>query len=99
MRTLLIQAFDKAFEKYDILISPVAPTTAFKFGQSSKDPLQMYLGDIMTVGPSLAGLPAISVPAGFGSTTEMPVGLQMIAQRAEDQKLLNLSKLLEENSK
>ena len=99
VRTLLIQAFDKAFEKYDILITPVAPTTAFKFGQSSKDPLQMYLGDIMTVGPSLAGLPAISVPVGFGSTTKMPVGLQMIAQRAEDQKLLNLSKLLEKDSK
>jgi len=100
VRTLLKEAFDKAFETngYDALIGPVAPTTAFKFGES-EDPVKMYLGDIMTVAPSLIGSPASSVPVGLGRGTNMPVGLQVIGKHGDDKKVLELSKAVEETVK
>lgn len=98
VRTLLKNAFDKAFEKYDCLLGPVAPTTAFKFG-ASETPLQMYLGDIMTVSASLIGSPASSIPIGFGSETKMPVGLQIISAHGQDKKVLSLSRLVEDLQK
>jgi aspartyl-tRNA(Asn)/glutamyl-tRNA(Gln) amidotransferase subunit A len=94
-RTLLINAFNEQFEKYDALLCPVAPTPAFKIGQNTSDPLKMYMEDIMTVPPSLAGLPAISVPA--GKTKEgLPIGAQLIGKRRSDQILLNIAKAVEE---
>lgn len=93
-RTLLINEYDKLFEKYDILISPVAPTTAFKLGENTTDPVKMYLEDIMTVPPSLAGLPAISVPAGVDKSG-LPVGVQIIGPRLSDALLLSLAKSME----
>lgn len=95
VRTLLKNAFDKAFEEYDALLGPVAPTTAFKFGES-EDPIKMYLGDIMTVAPSLIGSPASSIPVGLGNNSKMPVGLQIIGKHGDDKKVLQISQRLEE---
>lgn len=90
-RTLLINEFNTLFETYDALIGPVAPTPAFQLGENTEDPVKMYLADIMTVPASLAGLPAISVPAG---TTEpgLPVGVQLIGPRKSDALLLAIAK-------
>jgi aspartyl-tRNA(Asn)/glutamyl-tRNA(Gln) amidotransferase subunit A len=93
-RTLLIDAYEKLFETYDVLLSPVAPTPAFAIGENSEDPIKMYLADIMTVPPSLAGLPAISVPAGT-NVAGLPIGVQLIGQRRSDANLLALAKSME----
>lgn len=90
VRTKLIQEFAAAFEKVDFLLGPVAPTTAFKIGELSNDPLAMYLADVMTVGPSLVGVPAISVPAGLANG--LPVGVQLVAPQRADRTLLALAK-------
>lgn len=94
-RTILINEFNKAFDAYDLLIGPVAPTTAFKLGENTEDPLNMYLTDIMTVAVSLAGLPAISVPSGLDDQG-LPVGLQIIGPQKSDGLLLAVTKQLEE---
>lgn len=94
-RTLLINQFNELFKKYDMLIGPVAPTTAFKIGENSSDPIKMYLGDIMTVPTSLAGLPAISVPAGNSKETGLPVGVQLMGPMRSDAKLLSLARSME----
>ncbi|MDE6714668.1 MAG: aspartyl/glutamyl-tRNA amidotransferase subunit A, partial [Lachnospiraceae bacterium] len=78
VKALIKQAFDAAFEKYDIILGPVAPTTAPRLGASLSDPLKMYLGDIYTISVNLAGLPGISVPCGMDSKG-LSIGLQMIA--------------------
>jgi len=95
-RTLLVQAYDALFEKYDVLISPVSPTAAFAFGEHTADPVQMYLADVMTVPASLAGLPAISVPVGV-SADGLPIGVQLTGPRRSDAQLLALAKTLEAN--
>ena len=94
VRTKLINEFSKAFESVDFLIGPTAPTPAFRIGENSKDPLSMYLGDIMTVGASMVGVPAISVPC--GEVEGLPVGLQIIAPQQKDKELLDLAKEFEE---
>lgn len=93
-RTLLINEFNKLFEQYDVLIGPVAPTAAFKLGENSSDPIKMYLEDIMTVPASLAGLPAISVPAGVNKSG-LPIGVQLIGPRKSDAALLSLARSME----
>lgn len=93
-RTLLIEEYKKLFANYDVLISPVAPTPAFKLGENTADPIQMYLADIMTVPPSLAGLPAISVPAGENETG-LPIGVQLIGDYRTDARLLKLASEVE----
>lgn len=95
VRTLIIQAFIEAFKKYDILISPTAPTPAFRLGENLQDPLQMYMADIMTVPASLAGLPAINLPAGE-SAAGLPIGLQVMAPLKDDYTLLTASALWED---
>ncbi len=96
-RTLLVNEFNALFENYDVLVGPVAPTPAFKLGENTADPVKMYLADVMTVPASLAGLPAISVPA--GNTSEgLPVGIQLIGQRRHDADLLALARSLEGNA-
>lgn len=79
VKAVIKKGFDKAFEKYDLLLGPTAPTTALKLGESLTDPLKMYLGDIYTVSVNLAGLPAISLPCGKDSNG-LPVGLQLIGR-------------------
>ncbi len=93
-RTLLVNEFDQLFTDYDALIGPVAPMPAFALGANTADPIKMYLADIMTVPASLAGLPAISVPAGKTSAG-LPVGVQLIGKRRADAQLLALAKSLE----
>lgn len=94
VRTKLIQEFKRAFEQYDILLGPTAPSTAFKIGSHSEDPLEMYLTDIMTVAVNLVGVPAISIPA--GKVDNLPVGLQLIADQRRDKELLSAAKQIEE---
>lgn len=93
-RTLLINEFNKLFETYDVLVGPVAPTPAFKLGENTSDPVKMYLADVMTVPASLAGLPAISVPAGV-TNEGLPTGVQLIGRRRSDAQLIALAKSLE----
>ena len=93
-RTLLINEFNTLFETYDALVGPVAPTPAFKLGENTSDPVKMYLADIMTVPASLAGLPAISVPAGK-SEAGLPIGVQLIGARKSDSLLMAIAKDVE----
>lgn len=97
LRALIKQDFDKAFEKVDILISPTCPNTAFEFGSKTEDPLAMYLTDIATISANLAGIPGISVPAGFDSTG-MPIGLQILAPQLAESKLFNASYKFEQSN-
>lgn len=83
VRTLLINEFAKAFESCDIIVSPTAPTPAFKLGENTEDPLQMYLADIMTVPASLAGLPALNIPVGK-TQAGLPIGMQIMAPMGRD---------------
>lgn len=94
-RTLLINEFDKLFTEYDFLIGPTAPMPAFKLGENTADPIKMYLADAMTVPPSLAGLPALSLPNG-NSESGLPIGVQIIGQQKDDARLLSLAKSMEE---
>jgi aspartyl-tRNA(Asn)/glutamyl-tRNA(Gln) amidotransferase subunit A len=93
-RTILINEYNKLFETYDVLICPVTPTPAFGIGENADDPVQMYLADIMTVPASLAGLPAISVPAG-ATEAGLPVGVQLIGNHRSDAALFALARSLE----
>jgi len=97
VRTKLINEFNAAFKTVDFLLGPVAPTTAFTIGENTTDPLAMYLGDIMTVGASMAGIPAISVPC--GESSGLPVGLQIMAAQSHDQRLLAVAQQFEELSR
>lgn len=94
VRTKIINEFKKAFESYDVLVGPTAPTTAFKIGEHAGNPLEMYLSDVLTVGANLAGVPAISVPA--GEIDGLPVGIQLIADQTKDLELLKTAKHAEE---
>lgn len=94
-RTILIDEYNELFGQYDMLIGPTAPTPAFGIGENTSDPVQMYLADIMTVPPSLAGLPAISVPAGV-SKNGLPIGIQLIGPMKSDAQLLALAGTQEE---
>ena len=84
---MIKKEFDQAFEKYDIIIGPAAPTTAPKLGDSLSDPLKMYLGDIYTISVNLAGLPGISVPCGRDQNG-LPIGVQMIADCFKEKTLI-----------
>ena len=80
----------KIFEKYDVLLTPVAPTTAFGIGEKSNNPLEMYLADICTVSINIAGVPAISIPCGVDSEG-MPIGMQLIGNRFDEETLNSLN--------
>lgn len=87
VKAMIRKAFDDAFSKYDLILGPVAPTTAPKLGESLSDPLKMYLGDIYTISVNLAGLPGISVPCGVDSQG-LPIGMQLLADSFEEKKLI-----------
>ena len=93
-RTVLINEFAKAFDQFDLLVGPTGVGPAFKLGQNTHDPVSMYLVDIMTVGASVAGLPAISIPA--GEVEGLPVGVQLIGRQHDDRQLLAVSRALQE---
>lgn len=86
-KALIKQAFDKAFEKYDVILGPAAPTTAPKLGESLSDPLKMYLGDIYTISVNLAGLPGITLPCGTDQSG-LPIGLQLIGDCFAEKKII-----------
>ena len=86
-KALIKKEFDKAFEKYDVILGPVAPTTAPKLGDSLSDPIKMYLGDIYTIAVNLAGLPGMSVPCGTDSKG-LPIGLQLIGDCFQEKKII-----------
>ncbi len=94
VRNQLREEFLRAFEKCDVLMSPVTTSPAFKIGERISDPLEMYLNDIFTTSTNLAGLPGMSVPAGF-SSSGLPIGVQLTAQHFEEQKIFNVSYALE----
>jgi aspartyl-tRNA(Asn)/glutamyl-tRNA(Gln) amidotransferase subunit A len=89
VRTLLRQDFQQAFTECDALLSPVAPTPAFRLGERLDDPLQMYLADIFTAPVSLAGVPAMSVPCGY-TQRDLPIGLQIIAPPFQEAMVLQV---------
>jgi len=91
VRTLIRQDFLKAFEKVDAIVTPTTPTAAFKVGEKSDDPLQMYLSDIFTISCNLAGIPGISLPCGFTNTPKLPIGLQILGKPFGEQTILNLA--------
>ncbi|MCL4511247.1 MAG: Asp-tRNA(Asn)/Glu-tRNA(Gln) amidotransferase subunit GatA [Bacteroidetes bacterium] len=95
VRRLIKEDFDKAFQDVDAIITPTAPTTAFKFGAKTSDPLQMYLSDIFTVSANLAGIPGISVPVGKDSQS-LPIGLQLLGRQFEEETILTLANFIEQ---
>ena len=90
VRALIKQDFDAAFQRCDAILTPTAPTTAFKIGEKTQDPLQMYLSDIYTISVNLAGLPALSLPCGFDGDG-MPIGLQIIGKQFDEATILRLA--------
>lgn len=95
VRTLVMNKFNKAFEKYDVILTPTSPTVAFGIGTKSENPLEMYLSDICTVSVNIAGLPAISIPCGVNSE-KMPIGMQLIGNKFEEEKILNAAYTFEQ---
>jgi aspartyl-tRNA(Asn)/glutamyl-tRNA(Gln) amidotransferase subunit A len=97
VRSLIAQDFSRAFDKVDAIVTPVAPTPAFKLGEKTADPLEMYLSDIYTITGSLAGVPGISIPCGTvpanadARATLLPVGMQIFARHFDEARLLRLA--------
>ena len=87
-RTLIKRDFDEAFKTVDVIATPTAPTAAFKIGEKSADPLQMYLSDIFTISVNLAGIPGISLPCGF-TKGNLPVGLQLLGRHFDEEAILH----------
>jgi len=96
VRRLIKNDFTEAFKEVDLMLSPTAPSTAFKVGEKTKDPIEMYLSDIYTIAISLAGLPAISIPVGFSQN--LPVGLQLIGNYFCESRLLNAAHQYQKNT-
>ena len=96
VRTLIIQDFQNAFNKYDLLITPTSPSVAFKIGEKDKDPVEMYRSDLCTIPASIAGLPAISIPCGF--VNNLPVGMQIIAKHLGEDTILKAAYTYEQST-
>ncbi len=97
VRTLIKQDFDNVFKDFDCIITPTSPTPAFKIGEKTDDPLQMYLSDIYTISVNLAGIPAISIPCGF-TKKGLPVGLQILSKHFNESALFRLAYTYEQNT-
>ncbi len=95
VRTLIHQDFQKAYETCDLIITPVAPTPAFRLGEKAADPLQMYLTDIFTISTNLAGIPGLSLPCGF-NTQGLPIGLQILGNHFEEERILQAAYAFEQ---
>ena len=98
VRTYVKNRFDECFKKYEVLLTPVAPTTAFDIGSKTNNPLEMYLADICTVSINIASVPAISIPCGVDSNN-MPIGMQLIGNRFQEEKILNAAYAIEQQIK
>ncbi len=97
VRTLVINEFNKAFEQYDVLLTPTSPTVAFDLGSRSKDPVEMYMADVCTVPVNIAGLPAISIPCGVNKEG-MPTGIQLIGKRFAEETILQAAYTFEQET-
>ena len=97
VRTLMRNDFERAFEKVDVIVTPTAPTPAFRIGEKVEDPLKMYLSDILTIPVNLAGIPAISIPCGF-SREGLPIGLQIMGKHFDEGMLLRVAYAFEQNT-
>jgi len=97
VRTLIKKDFDEAFKSCDAIIVPTAPTTAFKIGEKTQDPLRMYLSDIYTISANLTGLPAISLPCGFDSEG-LPIGMQIIGKHFDESTILAIAYAYEQST-
>ena len=97
VRTLVKEEFEKSFKSVDLMITPVSPTPAFKFGEKADDPMQMYLSDIHTVPINPAGVPALSIPAGF-TKSGLPVGMQIIGPQLGEEKIFQVASVFEQNT-
>lgn len=97
VRTLIKNDYDQAFKEVDAILTPTAPTTAFKIGEKTSDPLAMYLSDIFTISANLSGIPAISLPCGF-SKAGMPIGLQLMSKAFEEEMLFRIAHSYEQNT-
>jgi aspartyl-tRNA(Asn)/glutamyl-tRNA(Gln) amidotransferase subunit A len=97
IRRIIAEDFQNAFSKCDFIMGPVAPHTAWKVGEKSKDPVQMYLEDIYTLSANLAGLPAMSVPCGFDQT-KLPIGLQVIGNYFSEAKMLQIADIYQQQT-
>ncbi|MDN5797098.1 MAG: Asp-tRNA(Asn)/Glu-tRNA(Gln) amidotransferase subunit GatA [Intrasporangium sp.] len=95
VRTLIAQDFERAFEQVDVLVSPTAPTTAFRFGDKLDDPMAMYLNDIATIPANLAGVPGMSLPSGLADEDGLPAGIQILAPAMRDERLYSVGAALE----
>jgi aspartyl-tRNA(Asn)/glutamyl-tRNA(Gln) amidotransferase subunit A len=95
VRGLIKHDFDEAFKRCDVIVTPTAPTTAFKIGEKTQDPLQMYLSDIYTISINLAGLPALSLPCGFDADG-MPIGMQIIGKAFDESTMLRVAHAYEQ---
>ncbi len=95
VRTLITQDFNAAFEQVDVLVSPTAPTTAFRIGEKLDDPLAMYLNDIATIPANLAGVPGMSLPSGLADEDGLPTGIQILAPALQDARLYGVGSVLE----
>jgi aspartyl-tRNA(Asn)/glutamyl-tRNA(Gln) amidotransferase subunit A len=97
VRALIVRDFEQAWEKCDVLLTPTAPSAAFALGEKQADPIAMYLNDVFTVPASLAGLPAMSVPAGLDAQG-LPLGLQIIGKPLDEQTVLDAGLAIEERA-
>ena len=97
VRTLITNAYNELFEKYDVLLTPTSPTTAFKIGEKVDNPLEMYLADICTVPVNIAGLPGMNIPYKLDSKG-LPIGVQLVAKQFDEEKLLRIGYTLEQNT-
>jgi aspartyl-tRNA(Asn)/glutamyl-tRNA(Gln) amidotransferase subunit A len=94
VRALIARDFAEAFQKVDAIVTPTAPTPAFKLGEKTSDPLQMYLADIYTVTGSLAGIPGVSVPCGV-TKEKLPIGMQILGPHFSESRVLQLARAFE----
>jgi len=95
VRTLIQRDFDAAFSQVDVLVTPAAPTTAFKLGEKIDDPMAMYLNDVTTIPANLAGIPGMGLPMGLAPEDGLPVGLQLMAPAREDARLYTYGAAIE----
>jgi aspartyl-tRNA(Asn)/glutamyl-tRNA(Gln) amidotransferase subunit A len=96
VRTLIRQDFEKAFQKCDVIVTPTTPTPAFRFGERTEDPLQMYLCDVFTISVNLAGICGVSVPCGFTTKPKLPVGLQVLGKAFDEETILRVAHTYEQ---
>jgi aspartyl-tRNA(Asn)/glutamyl-tRNA(Gln) amidotransferase subunit A len=97
VRALIKRDFEEAFKQCDVIVTPTTPTTAFKVGEKTADPLEMYLSDIFTISVNLAGLPGLSLPCGFDAEN-MPIGMQIIGKHFDEATMLRVAHAYEQST-